>query len=198
MWLDGAQSITDPRFNDGRERLPLCIVGFWREMANLIRDQDRWKHSVQWLEDERQRKGQTQETIKAIDEALTNLDSIARNTELTSSTAIASTLSLTTLVGNECLDDDHINLMMEFLSQRVSKDDKPLKKIIIAPLTFANELRNNRHGTYLKKANAPILCRCERHIKENRIDLLYFPVHVNSNHWIAAYVDFSNGKIGCG
>ncbi len=54
-------------------------------MANLIRDQDRWKHSVQWLEDERQRKGQTQETIKAIDEALTNLDSIAWNTELTSS-----------------------------------------------------------------------------------------------------------------
>ncbi len=40
MWLDGAQSIIDPRFNDGRERLPLWMVGFWREMANIVRDQD--------------------------------------------------------------------------------------------------------------------------------------------------------------
>lgn len=28
--------------------------------------------------------------------------------------------------------------------------------------------------------------------------MLYLPVHVNSNHWIATYVNFSNGKIGYG
>lgn len=198
MWLDGAQSIIDPRFNDGREQLPLWMVGFWREMASLIRDQDKWKHSVQWLEVEKKRRGQTQETVKLINETLIKLNTIAWNTELASTSVIASTLSLTTLLGNEWLDDDHINLMMEVLSKRVEEDKKLAKKVIIAPLTLANELHNNRHGTYLKKAGAPVLCRYEKHIKENKIDLLYFPVHVNNNHWIAAYVDFAKGRIGYG
>lgn len=32
-WLDGARSIIDQRFNDGRDRLLLCAVTYWREMS---------------------------------------------------------------------------------------------------------------------------------------------------------------------
>lgn len=42
-WLDGAQSIVDPRFNEGRDRLPLWMLGFWRKMVGIIQDQDQWK-----------------------------------------------------------------------------------------------------------------------------------------------------------
>ncbi len=200
-WLDGAQSMIDPRFNSGRDRLPLWMLGFWRKMVNIIRDRQQWKHSIQWLQSEKEKvqHNKDSDTLKAIDEALLALRDLPWNTSLTCwSTANTVTLLLSTFLGNKWLNDEHIDLMMEALTERVNRDPKLKKKIIIAPLALARELENNCNGTYNKKRGAAVLCRYEKHIKDNQLEQLYFPVHVNSNHWIAAYVDFSNGRIGYG
>ena len=102
------------------------------------------------------------------------------------------------LLGNWWLSDDHINMMMEELSQEVENNAAMKTTVIIAPLAFAGEIKKNRKaGTYNKK-EAPLLWRYKKHIKEKGVKKLVFPVHVNNNHWIAAFVDFKAGKIGYG
>jgi len=108
------------------------------------------------------------------------------------------TLCLSTLLGNGWLSDDHINMMMEEFSQEVESNPAMKATIIIASLGLAGEIRkNSKTGMYGRK-EAPLLRRYEKHIKEKGIEKLVFPVHVNDNHWIAAFVDFKAGKIGYG
>lgn len=87
---------------------------------------------------------------------------------------------------------------MEEYSQEAESNAEVKARIIIAPLALAGEIRKNgKTGTYGKK-EVPLLRRYEKHIKEKGIEKLVFPVHVNDNHWIAAFVDFKAGKIGYG
>ncbi|KAJ6563475.1 hypothetical protein B0H10DRAFT_1966113 [Mycena sp. CBHHK59/15] len=51
-WLDGCQSISDPRFNDGADRLPLWTLTFWEKMAEVAKHQALWKRSAAWLDTE--------------------------------------------------------------------------------------------------------------------------------------------------
>ncbi|KAJ7635445.1 hypothetical protein DFH06DRAFT_1139376 [Mycena polygramma] len=54
-WLDGAKSISDPRYNDGADRFALGALAFWKEMTDVIKKQATWKRSVQWVENEEQK-----------------------------------------------------------------------------------------------------------------------------------------------
>ncbi|TFK27117.1 hypothetical protein FA15DRAFT_702135 [Coprinopsis marcescibilis] len=51
---------------------------------------------------------------------------------------------------------------------------------------------------YLAKDGAKLLSKYEKLVKDNHIDSIYFPIHVNNNHWIAGFVHFRKGKIGYG
>lgn len=53
-WLDGAQSITDPRFNNARDRFPLWAISFWKRMHNVIMWQADWKERWSWLQGQSQ------------------------------------------------------------------------------------------------------------------------------------------------
>ncbi|KAJ6613245.1 hypothetical protein B0H10DRAFT_2275035 [Mycena sp. CBHHK59/15] len=51
-WLDGVQSISDPRLNDGADRFPLWSLTFWKDMSEIIGQQVTWRRSIRWLENE--------------------------------------------------------------------------------------------------------------------------------------------------
>ena len=197
-WLDGAKSVVDPRFNNGCNRLPLWTILAWKRMVVLIKEQEKWSMSYQWLEKQRSQGKQGSETRRVVDEAIMALSTLPWKVEMKHCHRNTDTLCLSTLLGNGWLSDDHINMMMEEFSQEVESNPAMKATIIIASLGLAGEIRkNSKTGMYGRK-EAPLLRRYEKHIKEKGIEKLVFPVHVNDNHWIAAFVDFKAGKIGYG
>lgn len=48
-WLDGCQSICDPQYNRGTERLPLSALTLWEELASAKACHDHWSRCQQWL-----------------------------------------------------------------------------------------------------------------------------------------------------
>jgi hypothetical protein len=53
-WLDGALSLSDPCFNQEKDRFPLWIITYWIKMSNVIRAQLDWIRAREWIEDESQ------------------------------------------------------------------------------------------------------------------------------------------------
>ncbi|KAJ6552531.1 hypothetical protein B0H10DRAFT_1968386 [Mycena sp. CBHHK59/15] len=86
-------------------------------------------------------------------------------------------LDLAKILSWEWLSDDHIDMMMSDLSAQAVKKGSNVK--------------------YTKK-NTPLLARYEEHIKKMGDTQLYFPIHINNNHWIAALIDFKCRLIATG
>ncbi|KAF9448061.1 hypothetical protein P691DRAFT_607514, partial [Macrolepiota fuliginosa MF-IS2] len=49
-WMDGAKSIADPHYNEGRGHVPLWAVTFWKQIQQLYGHQRAWHNSLKWLE----------------------------------------------------------------------------------------------------------------------------------------------------
>ncbi|KAJ7207198.1 hypothetical protein GGX14DRAFT_366525 [Mycena pura] len=43
--LDGVQSIVDPRYNNGRDRLPLWLLGSWRKIHSIWETRGKWQEA---------------------------------------------------------------------------------------------------------------------------------------------------------
>ncbi|RXW14026.1 hypothetical protein EST38_g11828 [Candolleomyces aberdarensis] len=48
-WLDGNRSVSDPRYNNGEDRMPLWLVSFWKSLMNVVEEQDEWKAAAEWV-----------------------------------------------------------------------------------------------------------------------------------------------------
>ena len=159
-WLNGANSISDPQFNDSKDRLPLWCLSFWKEMMTITKHCKKWASSQAWLEREKTKRIHGKDTVDLIEKALTVIQAgLKQNLPLSFLCGNTSTIDLTTLLANEWLSDTHINMMMETLSKEVSQDPTLAKSVMITPLAFANEIMNNgRNEIYLKKHGAAVLC----------------------------------------
>ena len=198
-WFDAAKSIVDPRFNESQDHLPLWTLGFWKQMVSLVQRQEKWAESLRWVRRERNRPGLDQETQEALDDALATFDTIGWDCKLGYLQGATSAICLPDILGTAWLSDDHIDMMMEELTKNIATNADMMDRVMVAPLAFANEIaKNGKAGTYDKKGGAVLLCRYEKHITEKKTEKLLFPVHINKNHWIAAFIDFHNGKIGYG
>ncbi|KAG6848001.1 hypothetical protein H0H93_004242 [Arthromyces matolae] len=69
---------------------------------------------------------------------------------------------------------------------------------MVAPLTFAFQIASCANVEEYTRDTALLLCRYEREIRDKGIEELYFPLHVNGNHWIACLIDFRRGVISYG
>ncbi|KAF9034205.1 hypothetical protein BDZ89DRAFT_1111113 [Hymenopellis radicata] len=204
-WFDGAKSIVDPRYNDGRERFPLWVLAFWREMNQVAKKQRQWRESLQYLDC--LKKKCSDETARAMLDAVTRvelrLEDIGWNQPLAYTSTTVTTLDLAVLLSSEWLSDDHINMMTEYLTNELRKKppirDGKAAKIIIAAVEFGNAIQSCvGEGRYTKDTGGGILERYENLILSEDIDELYIPFHVHGNHWIAGYVDFVRCRIGIG
>lgn len=50
-WFDGAKSVVDPRYNNGNDRLPLWVIGFWKQTTMNSKTKEEWEKTMQWLSD---------------------------------------------------------------------------------------------------------------------------------------------------
>jgi Ulp1 protease family, C-terminal catalytic domain len=154
--------------------------------------QSPWRKSCQWLDNEENKMWDLQ-TINAVCTARQILNSLAWNVRLTYLQGTVTSAHLAQLLGTTWLNDDHIDMMIEDLSKEVTSNPGLAEKVIIAKLSFAQQVLNV-NGKYMWQT-APLLCHYEKHIKENDIEELYFPIHVNTNHWIAGLIHLKNHTI---
>ncbi|KAJ7258598.1 hypothetical protein C8J57DRAFT_1644546, partial [Mycena rebaudengoi] len=196
-WMDGIQSIVDPRFNDGADRLPLWTLTFWEEMAKVVKQQNIWKRSVAWLDREAAKCNLDDETKVSIEKARTVITTMGWKMPLTCLRGTTSTADLAEFLGTVWLRSDHIDMMMEDIAARVAADPELADKIVVAPLIFSENLENTKVKKYTKET-ASLLYLYERKIKDEGKSILYFPANVGESHWVAGNINFDKQTIGFG
>ena len=191
-WLDGAQSIVDPRYNDGRDRLPLWSLAWWQKMTTMVRSQSQWKQGEKWLTAE----SKTMESTKVMSEARDLLAVLPWNEDAGWSTT---TLEFSRLLGTHWVSDTLMDMMMEHLAHRAQCQNSPENKsILIGTVLLSQSIEASARQNDYSPAHAPLLARYEMQITALDIRNLYLPVHVHGNHWVAVVVDFHNKTIQYG
>jgi hypothetical protein len=110
-WIDGAQSIIDPRFNEGRDHFPLWVIEWWRKLSDMVRYQAQWKQAEQWLTTE----SKTAESAELMSRVRDILSVLPWNVDAGFGTT---TLEFVHLLGHDWLSDTLIDMMMEHLRDR--------------------------------------------------------------------------------
>ena len=197
-WFDGARSIIDWRYNDGQEYIPFWAVSYWRRIGVIITKQTIWLRAVRWVEKNlRSSQPPDDEMDKALETVYPMFDHLPWNGPLPYLRRNVTTVDLAPFLGTNWLNDDHINMMVEDLNSRVSVDETLRGKVIIAPLVFAHNLRVQQLTKgYIEKPK--YLDRIIQMVTSNRLERLYFPVNINENHWITAYINFDKHVFGYG
>ena len=198
-WLDGAQSIIDQRFNDGRDRLPLFAVTYWREMSRVVRARTAWMKCERWLGVTPDPRIQNEDMTQVFDDARAFLPGLGWDTPVSALDTRLSTMEFTKLLGSEWISTSLVQMMVDNLCTRVRADPQVASSTIIGGPGFAQTLD---HAFLDKKiysrTTTPLLCRYEQHIKDTNMEHFYFPAHVNTNHWITVYTNFKKQEFSYG
>lgn len=195
-WFDGAKSVVDVRFNNGTERFPFWIIAFWRQLADLVQKQNIWREGTRWLEVQREQ-AKDPMTIQIINDSREVLKTLPFNTQLPRPSNNTS-VELAIFLSDEKLWDQHVDMIMQELTDQVASDPALQGKVVIAPLQFSAQVLYTAKAKEYTRQTAPLLCRYAKHIKENQIERFYFPLHINGNHWIPGLINFAQGTISFG
>ncbi|KAK1222121.1 hypothetical protein PQX77_015048 [Marasmius sp. AFHP31] len=187
--LDGNQSISDPDYNDGQDRFPIHSLSFMIEATQTAKGRERWMRGNRWLV--AKEAVVKDEGVRAVlGEARRRLANISWNSKLSFAIQPVTTLDLSDFLSTTWLKDDHVDMMLEVLRDRLVKDG--LSDIIIAPMSFSWTITAAaRENDFSKKG----LVRYANKIRTEKIRQLYFPLNVNGNHWVAGCIDFENHSI---
>ena len=197
-WLDGAQSIVDYRFNDGSDRLPLWVISFWQKVATMKEMQLTWRKALAWLDLEEERQTREEGRV-AIQKARAMLRSaVGWNMKMKHCSGMTTTYHLTRFLGTLWLSDEHISMMVEELV--CDLDAGKSSGVHLAGFAFTVEIDNIKLKLALpssarKKTN---ISKYEDLVKNGSLHQLYFPLHINANHWIAGQIDFTRKTISFG
>ncbi|KAF5320335.1 hypothetical protein D9611_011267 [Ephemerocybe angulata] len=208
-WLDGAKSIIDRRAVNTTERLPVWAISVWKVLLGIKGAQREWNRALKWLESGEKRALRVGnmdllEKVKEVRSLAMKLPYEKKTTYLRGS---ATTKHLVHFLGTQLLTDDHINIMMHVLAEEVvpngdsqSGEDRAHRKVLVAPLHFSNEVYRLKNKLKLPEAQwkRTLLSRYANRVNEEGVDALYFPIHINRNHWIAGEIDFKRNTISYG
>jgi hypothetical protein len=73
-----------------------------------------------------------------------------------------------------------------------------MEKVIIADVDFSHEIRRVSEERKKGKTVSALLAMYEERAHNTDLECIYFPLHVNDNHWIAGKIDFRNGFFAYG
>jgi hypothetical protein len=198
-WLDGAQSIIDQRYNDGTDRLPLWILAYWRSMSKVIKARAVWRKCERWLAVEPDSRLHNGDMTQAFESARAFLPGLGWDTPVSALDQRLTTFEFTNLLGTEWLSTSLVQMMVDHLTARVRADPSLACSTIIGGPGLAEAID---HAALSKQSytrmTTPLLCRYEQHIKDTNIEHLYFPAHVNTNHWVTVYINFHKREFSYG
>ena len=192
--LDGAQSISDPRYSTSR--LPLFAVQFWLEMSDVHNLLKEWQDSSLWV-----CTLQEKETSSAVDEAGQRLRSlpwkgVVKGSKRSEDLSIS---ALTRLLGVRWINGDLIDAMIQNLQSRLRVDPSLHARIMITNSLLAQQITDAKSRTDFDHP-PNWLVRLEENIRcQEQGPTLYFPAHVVAQkHWICFRLDFEKRTISYG
>ena len=197
-WLDGARSISDHRFNEGTDCLPLWVVPLWQKVAEIKDMQIAWGKTLAWLELEKMRQKREEGRIE-IQKAQEMLRStVGWNEKMKYCSGMTTTYHLSRFLGTLWLSDEHISMMVEELE--CDLDASESSDICLGSFAFTVAINNIelKLGLPSSTKNKTIISKYESCVKNGSLRQLYFPLHINSTHWIAGMIDFKKKTISFG
>jgi hypothetical protein len=195
-WFNGSASITDPRHNDGHTMFPLYALKYWQLARLAVEKQRRWRKVMKWV-NKQLRDAVNEETKALLQAAIERMEVLPWNITVPWIEGVCTTADLVDILSDEWLDDNHIDMMMDFI--QTSLHLKRSLGVDIARLSFANKLIQCHEGRRFSADDYGVECRrLERDVKAGKLKQLYFPAHVNKNHWIGLTIDFQNHTIAYG
>jgi hypothetical protein len=142
---------------------------------------------------------QNKDTTQVFDDARAFLPGLGWNSPISALDTRLSTMEFTRLLGSHWISTSLVQMMVDNLCTRVRADPQVVSSTMIGGPWFAQTLD---HALLDKKTfsrtTTPLLCRYEQHIKDNNMEHFYFPVHVNTNHWITVYINFKKREYSYG
>jgi Ulp1 family protease len=187
-WLDGHQSIIDWR---GGERIDFWAIMFWREMSMVITKQKEWCYAHSRFQSTKQGTGLPDNTKISVEELINNL---GWNVPLPILQAVQSD-ELTAFFGTRWLNDNHIDMMVEEMNGHITTSPNLVGRVAVAPAFFVTDIMTISKASHARSA---LLSRYEKSVKEGKVRMIYCPVNVHNNHWIMAYIDIQNSRVGYG
>ena len=166
-------------------------------MAGVVEKQVLWKRSCRWLDTEDTKARGKDDIWEKVQLARKQLSSLGWDIQMQYQRGMVSSSVLSTLLSTAWLGDEHINMMMEELAARLALRPELASKVIIAPLAFQIQINHNAKVKTYTKHNSRLLHRYQKRIEEG-IERIYFPVNINSEHWITGVIDIPHGSIGFG
>jgi hypothetical protein len=106
-------------------------------------------------------------------------------------------LGWTRLIEEEWLSDENINGVMHDIQTHVAADPVLEASTLIAFLSFQTEITKFATQKHKDRVNKRFLARYADAIRGGK-SVMYFPLHVNRNHWIEFKIDFGKKTFGYG
>ncbi|PSR85652.1 hypothetical protein PHLCEN_2v5381 [Hermanssonia centrifuga] len=196
-WLDGAKSMKDRRYMNGRESFPLCSLKLWRKLQSLITTQVRWTSSTDWL-------AQQLAVVQATEDRLTfersqaMLCALPYNGRVETRSVECKTLEFARFLGDSgehaWLSQDLLDLAVDDLNQRRLADtSNNAEGILIGDLLLMQEIRRAAKGRGISKR----LYKIGMQIQSGATKDIYQPTLVNK-HWVAIHTNVNTGTIEYG
>lgn len=189
--------MVDQQFNNSTKHFPLWVITFWQQIGDITNKQVVWGRSIKWLDLEA-KKANDELTKVEICMPQTELSMMGWNAPLTYCHGQVTTLTLSMLLSTVWLSDDHIDMMMEELAAQIAADPKLAAECVVAPLGFSSVIKAANFKKRYTKRDTPLLCCYADHVKENNLWWLYFPIHINDNHWVVGFINFKDVTFGYG
>ncbi|KAL5483117.1 hypothetical protein ACEPAI_8346 [Sanghuangporus weigelae] len=196
-WFNGeAKSIIDfTSLEEGMEvRYPLPALEIYRQFnrANMVRTE--WRRVQSWMD-----KGKRSVELDAAVSLTKRLLSVLEwDCELRALETMSTTASLLKILNDGVegwLSDDHIDMLMQILTDRLeTKQDEP--DIILASTFFQHFVeRAYRERNAPNPRNEPLLLSFCGEFLTGRMRALYFIGNVNGNHWVVWKIDYHTATL---
>ncbi|KAJ7635513.1 hypothetical protein DFH06DRAFT_1303041 [Mycena polygramma] len=180
-WLNGAMSIRDP--HNRSLCLPLSAVSFYLKIHDLHAAQEKWIESVEWARDE-------------IPDCNPDIF-LSVGWNAVHPGAPDGQLDWTRLAGDEWLSGQIIDAMAADIQSRVAAIPALDECVTVAPLSFQRAIVAVSKQKTPSKYTVGLLQSYKDSVDAGK-SRLYFPLHVNGNHWIAFFIDFVRRVFGYG
>ncbi len=188
-WFDGAQSVVDFRYK--QSRLPLYVITYWDEMSRALQHAKSWKRARGWAMSWLSKLDDGEMLREAVGGVL---DSLAWGLGLRALGASSTVDSLAKLLSDDWLDDCVIDMLVTDLNLRAPPDSRTE----VATLAFVFHVIASYGPKARKDPLAGLLQRYAERARTGELRRLFFPAHLNNNHWVAFLVDFEDESISYG
>ncbi|KAF8687978.1 hypothetical protein AX14_003566 [Amanita brunnescens Koide BX004] len=192
QWFDGKRSITDPRYNRGRDRYPVWVLAVWKEISSLISKQKIWREAYACVAQEI--KGGASQEYPDIERFL---GSRGWDSDVKHGGYTFSNYTFAPLLCKQPLYDDVTQAMISVLQQRLEKHQEEYPHHVIAASRFYNVLHLAADKKRVKKKKPASLQVIEDRVHCDPETVLWFPV-LHLGHEVAVCVDFRSQEIRYG